>query len=145
MEPSPPELPPQDQFLFRGLTVRPMTLLMASASMRLWGTLFLKAANSMEGQESVHTHSIEGLQYLSVTWGTVVDYMTLCGVDLKLLITSVLKQEPWRYDSKVIPLPWRHEEEDTIKSKISSGGLTLGFFNYDGIVSSCFFLAGHSI
>ena len=67
--------------------------------------------------------------------------MILGGVDLKLLITSVLKQEPWRYDSKVIPLPWRYGEEDVIKSKIYSGGLTLGFFNSDGVVSSSWLVA----
>lgn len=47
----------------------------------------------------------------------------------------MLSEEPWKYDSKVIPLPWRQNEEDIIKSKLSSGGLTLGFFNCDGNVS----------
>lgn len=51
-------------------------------------------------------------------------------------MTSVLAQEPWKYDSKVIPMPWRQAEEDGIKSKIASGGLTLGFYNCDGVVSS---------
>ncbi|KAF8425288.1 amidase signature domain-containing protein [Tirmania nivea] len=80
---------------------------------------YATAATSLEGQETVHSvcgpiaHSIE---------------------DLKLFITSVLQQEPWRYDSKVIPLPWRHEEEGVIQFKISSGELTLGFFNCDGVV-----------
>lgn len=56
-------------------------------------------------------------------------------VDLKLFVTSVLHEEPWKYDSKVIPMPWRQAEEDIIETKISSGGLTLGFYNCDGNVS----------
>jgi hypothetical protein len=56
--------------------------------------------------------------------------------DLKLFVTSVLQEEPWKYDSKVIPMPWRQGEEDAISSKIQSGGLTLGFYNCDGNVSS---------
>ncbi|KAA6413951.1 MAG: acetamidase [Lasallia pustulata] len=80
---------------------------------------YAKMANSMEGQETVHsvcgpiTHSVE---------------------DMRLFIKSVLFQEPWKYDSKVIPMPWRQAEEDVIKSKLSPGGLTLGFYNCDGNV-----------
>lgn len=62
--------------------------------------------------------------------------MANIGPDLKLFVTSVLQEEPWKYDSKVIPLPWRQSEEDAIKSKLSSGGLTLGFFNCDGNVNA---------
>lgn len=51
-------------------------------------------------------------------------------------MTSVLSQEPWKYDSKVIPLPWRSDEEAVIKAKSLSGGLNLGFFNCDGQVRS---------
>ncbi|KAJ9191165.1 hypothetical protein DTO164E3_8960 [Paecilomyces variotii] len=80
---------------------------------------YAKMANSMEGQETVH--SVCGPIAHSVP-------------DLKLFVTSVLSEEPWKYDSKVIPLPWRQNEEDIIKSKLSSGGLTLGFFNCDGNV-----------
>ena len=47
---------------------------------------------------------------------------------------SVLREEPWKYDSKVIPMPWRQAEEDIIKLKLASGGLTLGFYNCDGNV-----------
>jgi len=78
-----------------------------------------KMANSMEGQETVHsvvgpiTHSVE---------------------DMRLFVKSVLSQEPWKYDSKVAPMPWRQAEEDAVKSKLSSGNLTLGFFNCDGVV-----------
>src|SRR3978361_507081 len=53
---------------------------------------------------------------------------------MRLFVTSVLSQEPWNYDSKVIPLPWRQYESDAVKSKISSKGLTLGYYNCDGNV-----------
>lgn len=43
--------------------------------------------------------------------------------------------KPWEYDPKVVPLPWRSQEEEAIKSKLHSGGLTLGYLNSDGIVS----------
>ncbi|EXJ78711.1 acetamidase [Capronia coronata CBS 617.96] len=82
---------------------------------------YAKMANSMEGQETVHS---------------VVGPLAHSADDLKLFVTSVLQQEPWMYDSKVIPMPWRQAEEDIITSKLQSGagGLTLGFFNCDGNV-----------
>lgn len=78
-----------------------------------------KMANSMEGQETVHsvcgplTHSIK---------------------DIRLFVTSVLAEEPWKYDSKVIPMPWRQAESDAIKTKLESGSLNIGYYNCDGVV-----------
>lgn len=46
----------------------------------------------------------------------------------------MLNEKPWEYDSKVIPLPWRSNEEQAVKSKLKSTGLTLGFYNFDGNV-----------
>jgi amidase len=53
---------------------------------------------------------------------------------MRLFVKSVLAQEPWKYDSKVIPMPWRQSEVDIIKSKLSAGGLTLGYYKCDGKV-----------
>ncbi|KAH9219512.1 amidase signature domain-containing protein [Leptodontidium sp. 2 PMI_412] len=78
-----------------------------------------KMANSMEGQETVHS---------------VCGPLTHSVADMRLFVKSVLAQEPWQYDSKVIPMPWRQAESDAIKSKIGSGDLTLGFYNSDGVV-----------
>lgn len=99
-------------------------------------------ANSMAGQESVQSvtgpiaHSVPGedlpLILLCKRWQLI---LINCLLDLRLFLTAVLAQEPWKYDSKVIPLPWRQSEEDVIKNKIKSGGLTLGFYNCDGMVS----------
>jgi amidase len=55
--------------------------------------------------------------------------------DLRLFLTSVLHEEPWNYDSKVIPLPWRYDQEDALKAKIKSSGLTIGYYRCDGNVS----------
>lgn len=55
---------------------------------------------------------------------------------MRLFMTSVLAQEPWKYDPKVVPLPWRQNEDEVITSKFNKGGLTLGFFNCDGNVSN---------
>lgn len=54
--------------------------------------------------------------------------------DLRLFMTSVLGEEPWSYDPKVIPLPWNASEEEAIKRKLESGKLNLGFYNSDGNV-----------
>ncbi|PQE17284.1 putative general amidase protein [Rutstroemia sp. NJR-2017a BVV2] len=78
-----------------------------------------KMANSMEGQETVHS---------------VCGPLTHSVADMRLFVKSVLAEEPWKYDSKVIPMAWRQGEADTIKSKLSSGGLTIGYFDCDGVV-----------
>lgn len=56
-------------------------------------------------------------------------------LDMRLFVESVLAEEPWKYDSKVIPMPWRLSEVETIKSRISSGSLTIGYYECDGNVS----------
>ncbi|OBW67918.1 MAG: Uncharacterized protein AUREO_019990 [Aureobasidium pullulans] len=78
-----------------------------------------KMANSMEGQETVHS---------------VVGPITHSVPDMRLFVQSVLEQEPWKHDSKVIPMPWRQSEHDAAVKKIPSDKLTLGFFNNDGVV-----------
>ncbi|KAJ5174080.1 acetamidase [Penicillium coprophilum] len=76
-------------------------------------------ANSMEGQETVHS---------------VVGPIAHSIPDLKLFIKSVLEEEPWKFDSKVIPLPWRQNEEEVIKSKITHGGLNIATYHHDSVV-----------
>lgn len=82
---------------------------------------YAKMANSMEGQETIHSvcgpmcHSLE---------------------DMKLFMTSVLSEQPWEYDSKVIPMPWRYSEEAKINAKRYSGGLTLAYYNCDNNVGN---------
>jgi amidase len=78
-----------------------------------------KMANSMEGQETVHS---------------VCGPLTHSVADMKLFVTSVLAEEPWKFDPKVVPLPWRQPEEEIIKGKLIAGGLNLGYYNCDGNV-----------
>ncbi|KAL3451082.1 amidase signature domain-containing protein [Aspergillus insuetus] len=80
---------------------------------------YAKMANSMEGQETVHS---------------VCGPLTHSVADMRLFVTSVLSQKPWSYDSKVVPIPWRQEEEDAIKAKIADKSLMLGYFSCDGEV-----------
>lgn len=96
---------------------------------------YAKMANSMEGQETVHSvvgpmaHSAAGEYANCFFW-----CKNLTGKDLRLFLTSVLGQEPWKYDSKVIPMPWRPTEEEVVKLK-TQGGLNLGYYSCDGVVS----------
>lgn len=77
-------------------------------------------ANSMQGQETLPSvcgpicHSIE---------------------DMRVFVRSVLQGQPWLYDSKVVPMPWRQHEEDEIRAKIDSTGLNLAYYKCDGLVS----------
>ncbi|RDW61821.1 amidase [Aspergillus mulundensis] len=80
---------------------------------------YAKMRNSMEGQETVHS---------------VVGPIAHSVQDLRLFTTAVLSQEPWKHDSKVIPLPWRPSESDAITSKIKSTGLNLAYYTFDGNV-----------
>ncbi|PKS13397.1 hypothetical protein jhhlp_000168 [Lomentospora prolificans] len=80
---------------------------------------YAKMANSMEGQETIHSvcgplcHSIE---------------------DMRLFMKAVLGEQPWNFDSKVVPVPWRESEEAAIQTKLSHGGLSIGFYSCDGNV-----------
>ncbi|KAH6862570.1 acetamidase [Alternaria alternata] len=80
---------------------------------------YANMANSMEGQETIHS---------------VVGPIAHSASDLRLFLTSVLREEPWNYDSKVIPLPWRYNLEDALKAKLNSSGLTIGYYTCDGNV-----------
>ena len=62
-------------------------------------------------------------------------YELIYHADLRLFVTSVLHEEPWKYDSKVVPIPWRQNEEDSVKAKIKAGKLNIGFYETDGNVS----------
>lgn len=100
---------------------------------------YAKMANSMMGQETIESvvgpmaHSAAG-QLGSFEALNVRTTLTV-SPDLRLFLTSMLDGEPWKYDSKVVPMPWNTSEEDVIKSKLQSGGLTLGFFDCDDNVS----------
>lgn len=102
---------------------------------------YARLASSMEGQETVHSvvgpiaHSAAGRTHLGKTKNCDEKReLTRNEIDLRLFLTSVLREEPWSYDPKVIPIPWRSQEEEDTRKKFKSGGLNLGFFNCDGNV-----------
>ncbi|ODQ54789.1 Acetamidase [Saitoella complicata NRRL Y-17804] len=74
------------------------------------------AANSMEGQETVHS---------------VCGPMAHTAESLTEFLKGVLSQHPWDFDPKVIELPWRQEiyEEARVAKKLRIGILTT-----DGVV-----------
>lgn len=52
---------------------------------------------------------------------------------LKLIVQSVLSQEPWLYDPAVVELPWR--EELTLAGPLGSSKLTFGLCMNDGLIN----------
>ncbi|KAI9743014.1 MAG: Acetamidase [Claussenomyces sp. TS43310] len=79
-------------------------------------------ANSMDGQNSI----------LSV----VGPLATSAGA-LRLMLKSILSQQPWLHDPLVVELPWRDEQEQAVLDAVRSGDggrLAFGVFRHDGMV-----------
>ncbi|KAI9844152.1 MAG: Acetamidase [Sclerophora amabilis] len=81
-------------------------------------------ANSMDGQNSMLS---------------VVGPIAHSPASLRLVIKSVLSQQPWLHDPLVHELPWRNEQEDQIMEQIKAagggaGGLAFGVLRHDGTV-----------
>jgi len=78
-------------------------------------------ANSMDGQNTI----------LSV----VGPLATSVGA-LKLVIKSILSQEPWLHDPLVAELPWRDAHEQAVLEIVSKSGgqLVFGIFRDDQVV-----------
>lgn len=79
-------------------------------------------ANSMDGQNSM----------LSV----VGPLATSVGA-LRLVIKSILSQQPWLQDPLVAEIPWRDDQEQAIFDIIKSGGggqLTFGILKHDNVI-----------
>ncbi|MCJ1309737.1 Acetamidase [Agyrium rufum] len=78
-------------------------------------------ANSMDGQNTVLSvvgplsHSVEGL---------------------RLVMKSLLSQEPWLYDPLVVELPWREEHAVEVQKLSKDGKLAFGVMKHDGVVTS---------
>lgn len=49
---------------------------------------------------------------------------------LHLIIEETIKAEPWKYDAKVLPMPWRQEHYDEMLSR----PLVIGMMIDDGVV-----------
>lgn len=82
-------------------------------------------ANSMDGQNSVLS---------------VVGPLATTAGSLRLLVKSILSQQPWLHDPLVVELPWRDEQEQEILNLIKSstagkGKLAFGILKHDGVVT----------
>lgn len=57
---------------------------------------------------------------------------------LRLMLKSVLSQQPWLYDPLVAEIPWRDEQERAVLDLIKSGGagqLAFGVLRHDDRIS----------
>ena len=80
-------------------------------------------ANSMDGQNSVLS---------------VVGPLAQSVGSLRLVIKSLLSQQPWLHDPQVHEIPWRDEQEQQVQDIIRSSGkgqLAFGILKHDGIVT----------
>lgn len=82
-------------------------------------------ANSMDGQNSVLS---------------VVGPLSHSAASLRLLIKSLLSQQPWLHDPLVCEIPWRDDHEKQIQDLIhgSQGDkpkLAFGYMKHDGAVT----------
>ncbi|KAI9793293.1 MAG: Acetamidase [Piccolia ochrophora] len=82
-------------------------------------------ANSMDGQNSMLS---------------VVGPLAQTAASLRLLVKSVLEQEPWLHDPLVVEMPWRPEQEEQVKranktDDQSSERLAFGVLRQDGVVN----------
>lgn len=77
-------------------------------------------ANSMDGQNSVLS---------------VVGPLAHSVASLKLLVRSLLDQEPWLHDPLCHEIPWREDHEEQVRHLISTSKLAFGIMKHDGVVT----------
>ena len=77
-------------------------------------------ANSMDGQNSVLS---------------VVGPLSHSVASLRLLVKSLLSQQPWLQDPLCHEIPWRYEQEKHVRDLISTSKLAFGVIKHDGIVT----------
>ena len=82
--------------------------------------IFRGMANSMDGQNSVVS---------------VVGPLSASVASLRLLIKSLLAQQPWLHDPLCNEIPWRQHQEDQIMDIIHSSQLAFGVLKHDGTVT----------
>ena len=68
------------------------------------------------------------------TVSSVVGPLARSVSDLRLILKQILAMQPWLFDSRVVPLPWRSEEEAQVREHAQKGGLAFGVLRFDGTV-----------
>jgi len=74
-------------------------------------------ANSFDGAPSI---------------SSVVGPLSSSSAGLKLAVKSILQTEPWQHDPRVHPIPWRSEQEETVRELAKEKKLTFAVFKHDG-------------
>ncbi|CAF9916688.1 Acetamidase [Imshaugia aleurites] len=77
-------------------------------------------ANSMDGQNTVLS---------------VVGPLSHSVASLRLLVKSLLSQEPWLHDPLCNEIPWRQDQEKQALDLISSSKLAFGILKHDGAIT----------
>jgi len=77
-------------------------------------------ANSMDGQNSVLS---------------VVGPLSHSVASLKLVVKSILDQQPWLHDPLCHEIPWRDDQEKQVRDLISTSKLVFGIIKHDGIIT----------
>jgi amidase len=83
-------------------------------------------ANSMEGQETIHSGSFSPISHLIIVVGPIAHSVA----DIRYFFTAVLQAQPWFHDPKCIEIPWRHEHVDLVKER----PLTIGIYKWDHFI-----------
>lgn len=66
---------------------------------------------------------------------SVVGPLSQSVASLRLLIKSLLAQQPWLHDPLCNEIPWRQHHEDQITDIIHSSHLAFGFYKHDGTIT----------
>ena len=66
---------------------------------------------------------------------SVVGPLSPSVASLRLLIKSLLAQQPWLHDPFCNEIPWRQHHEDEITNLIHSSRLAFGILKHDGFVT----------
>lgn len=77
-------------------------------------------ANSMDGQNSILS---------------VVGPLSQSAASLRLVVKSLLSQQPWLHDPLCHEIPWREDHEKQMQDLVSTSTLVFGIIKHDGVVT----------
>lgn len=66
---------------------------------------------------------------------SVVGPLATTPAGLKLVVQCLLGTEPWTHDPLVHPMPWRVEQEQSIKKLVEEKQLTFAVYNFEGLIT----------
>lgn len=66
---------------------------------------------------------------------SVVGPLSHSVASLRLVVKTILSQQPWLHDPLCNEIPWRHDQEKQIADLVSSSKLAFGILKHDGAVT----------